>query len=169
MRKLRLRRDQKNYLNHNSTEKFAEKYNQLESEVHDKLWDLILERDEESQFGVFKAIEVNVFDYVELAIIDEKLVFLDKNGYHYFLYSDCQLTDLIDIISKQEDLEIARKKAKESNLALSEELVSKAEINIVTCGSCGDVNLHRTSQQEITCEKCGFTDEPCHFPDLFTV
>lgn len=150
-------------------ERFAEKYDQLEKEVIAKLWDIILDNEKDSQFGAFRAIDVSVFDYVELAIVDNELIFLDKNGNHYSLNCDCQLTDLIDIISKWEDLEIARKKAKESNLALSEEIVSKSNINIVTCGDCGEVNLHRTGQQEITCEICGFTDEPCHFPDLFTI
>jgi len=48
------------------------------------------------------------------------------------------------------------------------ELISqKANINIVTCGECGDVLLHSTEASEIECPHCGFTSEPCDFPDLF--
>jgi hypothetical protein len=40
-------------------------------------------------------------------------------------------------------------------------------INIVTCGDCGGVVLHKTSDEDITCPHCNFTSEPCDFPDLY--
>ena len=46
-----------------------------------------------------KAIKVNVFDYTELTIVDDRLTFLDRKGSHYSLLSDCNLEDLIDIIN----------------------------------------------------------------------
>ena len=45
-----------------------------------------------------KAIRVNVFDYKELTISNDKLTFMDENGYQYSLFGDCILEDLIDII-----------------------------------------------------------------------
>ena len=48
-----------------------------------------------------KCIEVDVFDYTELAIVDDKLAFLDDKGYQYSLWNgDCTLEDLIDILIK---------------------------------------------------------------------
>ena len=46
------------------------------------------------------AIEVNVYDYHELAIIHDELAFMDENGYQYSVYAECSLEDLIDILSK---------------------------------------------------------------------
>ena len=49
---------------------------------------------------------------------------------------------------------------------LQQEVIKKSGINIVTCGSCGSVVLHRLSDEEIQCPDCGFESEPCDFPDL---
>ena len=49
---------------------------------------------------------------------------------------------------------------------LIEEIIAETGINIVTCGSCGDVFLHELEQTEITCPHCDFKSEPCHFPDF---
>jgi hypothetical protein len=62
-----------------------------------------------------------------------------------------------------------------TQLELMEEIRDKANINIVTCGSCGTVVLHErvafdgTNDEEIDiqCYDCGFKSEPCDFPDLF--
>jgi len=50
---------------------------------------------------------------------------------------------------------------------LSQEINSNAGINIVTCGNCGSVILHRSEDVEIECYDCGYESEPCDFPDLF--
>ena len=48
-----------------------------------------------------KCIEVNVFDYTELVIVDDQFIFLDDKGCHYSLWNgDCNLEDLIDILNK---------------------------------------------------------------------
>ena len=47
------------------------------------------------------------------------------------------------------------------------EMVQKSGINIVTCGSCGEVVLHRVNDTEIQCPACGFKSEPCDFPDFY--
>jgi hypothetical protein len=45
-------------------------------------------------------------------------------------------------------------------------IVIDSGVNIVTCGQCGDVLLHRLSDEEVTCPLCDFTSDPCDFPDL---
>jgi uncharacterized Zn finger protein (UPF0148 family) len=45
-------------------------------------------------------------------------------------------------------------------------LVLDSGVNIVNCGVCGDVLLHKLKQEEITCPHCSFTSEPCDFPDF---
>ncbi len=50
---------------------------------------------------------------------------------------------------------------------LAQIIIKKANINIVTCGSCGDVMLHERDLEEIKCPYCDFTSEPCDFPDFF--
>lgn len=55
-------------------------------------------------------------------------------------------------------------------IELQEEIQSNG-INLVTCGSCGGVLLHRTTSIhediDIVCPYCDFTSEPCDFPDYF--
>jgi hypothetical protein len=55
----------------------------------------------------------------------------------------------------------------EDQYALSQEICSNSNINIVSCGNCGDVFLHRVSKEELTCPYCFFHSEVCDFPDLF--
>ena len=50
---------------------------------------------------------------------------------------------------------------------LSQRVVMGANVNIVTCGMCGDVMLHDPDDVELTCPYCDFVGEPCDFPDLF--
>jgi hypothetical protein len=48
-----------------------------------------------------KCIRVNVFDYIELSIVNDELAFLDKNGFQYSIWNgDCSLEDLIDILTE---------------------------------------------------------------------
>jgi hypothetical protein len=46
-------------------------------------------------------------------------------------------------------------------------VIEDANINIVTCGMCGSVVLHKIESEEIECYDCNFISEPCDFPDLF--
>ena len=50
---------------------------------------------------------------------------------------------------------------------LQEEIQKKAQINIVNCGSCGSVLLHRINDEDIECPYCNFISEPSDFPDFF--
>jgi predicted RNA-binding Zn-ribbon protein involved in translation (DUF1610 family) len=56
---------------------------------------------------------------------------------------------------------------KDTQFKLYQEIVDVAKINMVTCGDCGDVVLHRMEEEEIKCPHCGFKSEPCDFPDLY--
>jgi hypothetical protein len=50
------------------------------------------------------------------------------------------------------------------------EIAGKMQVsgyNVVTCGSCGGVNLHEMHQEEIECAWCDYKSEPCDFPDYF--
>lgn len=52
-------------------------------------------------------------------------------------------------------------------IKLQEEIQKVSNINIVNCGDCGSVLLHKISESEdIVCPYCGFTSEPCDFPDF---
>jgi hypothetical protein len=52
-------------------------------------------------------------------------------------------------------------------IKLAEEIQKVAGINIVNCGNCGEVLLHRiTEDEDIECPYCDFKSEPCNFPDF---
>lgn len=53
-----------------------------------------------------------------------------------------------------------------NQINLQEEMRSHG-INLVTCGKCGDVMLHKIPTETIECPYCDFESEPCDFPDLF--
>ncbi len=49
---------------------------------------------------------------------------------------------------------------------LQQEVVNATGINIVCCGECGQVILHRITDELIKCPECRFESDPCDFPDL---
>lgn len=55
-------------------------------------------------------------------------------------------------------------------IQLQEEIQRVANINIVNCGNCGGMLLHRTTTiqdaEDITCPYCDFKSDPCDFPDF---
>ncbi len=60
----------------------------------------------------------------------------------------------------------------QEQIELQEEIQRVANINVVTCGNCGSVMLHRIKslsidddEKYITCPECNFNSEPCDFPD----
>ena len=79
---------------------FSKRYDDLEAEVHEALWQEVENSKTESKFVATKCIPVNVFGYIELAIIHGELTFIDGAGLHYGLYTECSLEDLIDILVK---------------------------------------------------------------------
>ena len=74
-------------------------YRDLEMKVLSSLRDAINKSNYESNSIQAKAIKVNVFDYTEMAIINDQLTFLDADGLHYSVFADASLEDLIDIIN----------------------------------------------------------------------
>lgn len=43
--------------------------------------------------------------------------------------------------------------------------MQSAGFNIVACGNCGHIILHKTPADTLICHECGYTSEPCDFPD----
>lgn len=78
---------------------FKKQYRDLEMQVLNKLRSKVIESPHESKYINGKAIEVSVFGYEELAIINDRLVFMDHQGLQYSLFSDASLEDLIDILN----------------------------------------------------------------------
>ena len=79
--------------------KLKERHDALEKDVFNALIEEIENSDTESDHVNGKAIKVNVFGYEELIFLNGNLTFLDGGGYHYGVYSECSLEDLIDILS----------------------------------------------------------------------
>ena len=79
-------------------EDFKNLYRNLETKVMIELRMKIENSDYISDYTQTNAIRVNVFDYTELTIIDDRLTFLDEFGQDYDLTEDCSLEDLIDIL-----------------------------------------------------------------------
>lgn len=78
----------------------SEKLDSLEKEIHENLRNEIENSTVVSKhISDLKVIKVDIFGYKELGIIFGNLIFLDGRGYHYSLYSDCTLEDLIDILN----------------------------------------------------------------------
>jgi len=74
------------------------RFEQLQSEIEDTLRTLISKSNWQHPDYDRPAIKVNVFGYTALTIINDKLIFLDGNGYQYSLDAESQITDLLDII-----------------------------------------------------------------------
>lgn len=80
---------------------FKKRYRDLEMEVYSALRTIIGQSDVESKTYDTNVIPVNIFGCTELAIIDDRLTFLDDNGLTYSIDNgDCSLEDLIDIYEK---------------------------------------------------------------------
>ena len=73
-------------------------YRDLEMKVLRTLREMTEKSDVKSNHLSTTILPVNIFGYTELAIVDDHLTFLDDNGLHYSLLSDCTLEDLIEII-----------------------------------------------------------------------
>lgn len=80
--------------------KFKKQYRDLEMNVLANLRYKIRTSKEYSKHILDKCIKVNLFDYTELALINDQLVFLDDKGYQYSIFADANLEDLIDILNK---------------------------------------------------------------------
>jgi len=73
-------------------------YLDLEQRVYSELRNRIEKSKHISKHVNEKAIRINISNYKELTIINNTLTFLDDAGYHYDIYCDCSLEDLINIL-----------------------------------------------------------------------
>lgn len=80
-------------------ENFKKQYRDLEQRIMRELREKVENSKQTSKHIDKKSINVNVFDYTELTIVNDRLTFLDSNGQHYSLFADCNLEDLIDILN----------------------------------------------------------------------
>jgi hypothetical protein len=81
-------------------ENFRKQYRDLEMRVLNELRNKIEKSKRKSKHTGQKAIKVNVFDYTELTIREDNLVFLDEYGYEYSVFNEVSLEDLINILQK---------------------------------------------------------------------
>lgn len=78
---------------------FVRRLDDLELDIHNELKRLVGISKKYSESTVTQIIPVDIYGYTELAVIDDELIFLDRNGLHYSINnSDVSLHDLIDII-----------------------------------------------------------------------
>ncbi|MCT2410039.1 hypothetical protein NZD88_20985 [Chryseobacterium antibioticum] len=119
--------------------------------------------------------EIDLFECIPdivKPICDKWLAIEQKNG--YLSYSDCGKF-LLEINQYGYTFDYGldalpsflRKLDTELNSVLAKEILEKIEINIVTCGSCGTINLHRKSILALRCENCDHEGEISQFPDLY--
>lgn len=76
---------------------FKKQYRDLEMKIFNSLRELISKGTQTSRHLNEKVISVNIANYQELAIVNDKLTLLDHKGYHFSIFA-CSLDDLIDII-----------------------------------------------------------------------
>lgn len=79
---------------------FKKQYRDLETQVQAELREMVSRSKAESQHVDSKALKVDVADYEELVIVNDRLTFLDANGYQYSVFANVTLEDLIDILEK---------------------------------------------------------------------
>lgn len=83
----------------------------------------------------------------------------------YFLF----LLDIILFTNKTLKImtKVTKRQLVEKQIELSKRVIALANINIVTCGNCGEVLLHDIMDNEIECAYCKHTLEISDCPDLF--
>jgi len=80
-------------------ENLKKEYRDLEMRVLANLRYLVKSSKDYSEHMQEKCIKVNLFDYTELAIINDTLTFITSDGLHASIFSDASLEDLIDILN----------------------------------------------------------------------
>ena len=74
-----------------------ENYRKLESEVMDQIREKVKKSKTNSQYINDKAFSITKGDYKEIVIINDRLILLDEDGYHYSIYQ-LPLIGLINIL-----------------------------------------------------------------------
>lgn len=54
-----------------------------------------------------------------------------------------------------------------SQLDLLYKIQEESGVNVVTCGSCGDVFLYERHEEELKCPYCETENDPCDCPDFY--
>ena len=67
--------------------------------------------------------------------------------------------------NNQKDKKLNRKLI-EQQVQLMDKMRRYARINLVNCGSCGSVLLHKRKAKDVTCPYCEFTSDQSDFPDF---
>jgi hypothetical protein len=81
-------------------ETFKKTFRDLETQVLSALRDEINKSEVISKHIDTPVIPINIGNYTELAIVDDRHRFIDDNGYHYDIWNGvCTLEDLIDILN----------------------------------------------------------------------
>ena len=55
----------------------------------------------------------------------------------------------------------------QEQINLVQEIQEKCKINIVNCGNCGSIILHKLDAENIECHCCGLVSDHCDCPDLW--
>lgn len=80
-------------------------YRDLETKILRALRNRVEQSEKISKYVGEKAISVHCScqgDYEELAIINDRLTFIDNKGLQYDVFADCSLEDLIDILETKD-------------------------------------------------------------------
>jgi hypothetical protein len=80
----------------------AARYKILEMDIVVRIHTLIQSSGVMSKTHDIKVMPVNLYDYVEMGMVNDELVFLDKHGHVYSLHSDATTDDLIELIQVEE-------------------------------------------------------------------
>jgi hypothetical protein len=80
-------------------ENFKHQYRNLEQRVIHDLREKVDASKTTSKHVDAKAIAVNLNNYAELTVVNDRLTLLDHDGYHYSIYNDVSLEDLIDVLA----------------------------------------------------------------------
>lgn len=72
------------------------------------------------------------------------------------------VTEINEVINRHTELNIVQVRVEQ------QKILDNSNINIVTCGECGQYMIvYRNRQETHTCPFCDFTADPSCFPDLF--
>jgi hypothetical protein len=123
------------------------------------------------------SIKITKDDSFVWLLITEKSreIFMSGLFSMYILYDDDSETliegysQLLEALENGMDigLEVGKIPSKEPQADLQKEVIKKSGINIVSCGMCAEVILHRVTDEAVVCPHCKFSEDPCHFPDLY--
>ena len=125
-----------------------------------------------------RSIKITKDDSFVWLLITEKSreIFMSGLFELYILYDDDSETliegysQLLEALENGIDIGIEvghLKPTKETQADLQKEVVQSSGINIVSCGMCAEVILHRITDEAVFCPHCEFSEDPCHFPDLY--